>query len=61
MKTAESREPKPLHFCNSSSTPVLTEKGWRVYTTAVAKDGSIWERWSDWEPGRWEELARPVR
>lgn len=49
-------EPKPVHLCHVSATPVRTDRGMRVYTTATDKQGRLWEKWSD---GPWSEIERP--
>lgn len=54
--------PKPVRMCNHATSLHLSEtRGLIIYTTALDDTGALWERWSDWPVGRWEEIARPER
>lgn len=58
----QSRVGAPVHFtCVSASPHVHDQHGLCVYTTATDDAGALWERWSFWEPGHWEEVPRPTR
>lgn len=51
---------RPVEFVHTSSVVIYRERGIVHHLTATARDGSLWERYSDWTEGRWEEIARPV-
>lgn len=53
--------PRPVHFVSLSSSVHASDVGLRIYTTALDDTGALWERWSDWTEGRWEEIPRPER
>lgn len=62
MKAADrDRDPKPVHLCHVTASVHTGDHGVRIYTMALDKTGGLWERWSDWAPGRWEEVERPAR
>lgn len=53
--------PKPVRLVDHSSSVHLSDVGVRIYTTVLDDTGALWERWSDWPVGQWQEVAGPQR